>query len=166
MLTSALFAGDPLLEAIADDRPLEGGGGPPARISRTQHDADPAVGKVQAALLVWDPASLPEHGADGLYRDETAAAVVRFKIEELGVAPENVLDDVGPRTVRRLDEILAAQPAAHPPAIDPALLQALRAALTDPQSATVRTLLLELAAAGQQVTPAALTGVMTALLSP
>lgn len=76
MLTSALFAGDPLLEAIAQDQD---------RISRSQHRTDPAVRKVQTALLDWDPDSLPQFGADGDYGDETAGAVARFKAEVLGV---------------------------------------------------------------------------------
>jgi len=50
------------------------------RISQTQHTNDPAVGKVQTAVLVWDPACLPD-------------------------------DDVGPRTVIRLDEIAAVSEA-------------------------------------------------------
>jgi hypothetical protein len=34
--------------------------------------------------------------------------VVRFKTVELGVPPEEIVDDVGPRTVGRLDQIAAA----------------------------------------------------------
>ncbi|GAA2108523.1 tyrosinase family protein [Microlunatus panaciterrae] len=105
MLTSQLFAGDPLLESIAD--------GGPERISRSQHRHDPAVGKVQTALLVWDPGCLPQFGADSDYGDETAGAVRRFKIEELGVPAGQVIDDVGPQTVIRLDAIQAA--AEQPP---------------------------------------------------
>jgi len=43
MLTSQLFAGDALLEAIAADGP--------ERISTTQNASSPSVGKVQQALL-------------------------------------------------------------------------------------------------------------------
>ncbi|WP_438853925.1 tyrosinase family protein [Agromyces sp. M3QZ16-3] len=103
MLSSQLFTGDDLLERIAS--------GAPDRISQTQNRFDPAVGKVQQALLLWRPDVLPLHGADGEYGGETEAAVVRFKVEELGVA--NPFPDVGPLTVQRLDEIAfaAEQPA-------------------------------------------------------
>ncbi|MER7575061.1 phospholipase D-like domain-containing protein [Streptomyces sp. NPDC126514] len=104
MLTSELFSGDPLLEAIAQDQD---------RISRTRHRNDPAVGKVQIALLGWDPDCLPRFGADGDYGDETAGAVARFKTEVLGVPPAEVIDDVGPLTVLKLDEMRAA--AERPP---------------------------------------------------
>lgn len=109
MLTSQLFAGDDLLERIA--------AGLPDRISRFLNATHPAVGKVQQALLLWDPVALPLHGSDGTYGQETAAAVVRFKIDELGVPAAEVVDDVGPLTVTRLDEIARAaeQPPAPPP---------------------------------------------------
>lgn len=95
---SQLFTGDPVLIAVFEDRD---------RISRSQHRNDPAVGKVQTALMIWDPTCLPQFGADGDYGDETASAVARFKAEELGVAPGEIVDDVGPRTVERLDQIAA-----------------------------------------------------------
>jgi hypothetical protein len=95
---SQLFAGDQVLIDVAEDRD---------RISRSQHPTDPAVGKVQIALLIWDPGCLPQFGADGGYGDETAGAVARFKAEELGVPPAEIIDDVGPRTVQRLDQIAA-----------------------------------------------------------
>jgi hypothetical protein len=95
-LLSYLFAADALLQSIADDQD---------RISRDQHPNDPAVTKVQIGLLLWDPDALPVHGPDGDYGDETAGAVARFKRDELGVPPEQIIDDVGPRTVVRLDEI-------------------------------------------------------------
>ncbi|NNN30173.1 hypothetical protein HLK59_07315 [Streptomyces sp. S3(2020)] len=104
MLTSALLAGDPLLEAIAQDQD---------RISRSRHRTDPAVRKVQIALLDQDPNCLPRFGADGDYGDETAGAVARFKAEVLGVPPAEIIDDVGPLTVLKLDEIRAA--VEHPP---------------------------------------------------
>ncbi len=107
MLTSQLFAGDPLLQRIAD--------GGPERISRFQNATDPAVAKVQRALLLWDAAALPVHGADGTYGQETAQAVVRFKVLELQVPQGQLFDDVGPRTVVRLDEIAkAAEPPVTP----------------------------------------------------
>lgn len=107
MLTSQLFAGDDLLQRISD--------GGPERISRFQNSTAPAVLKVQQALLIWDAAALPLHGADGTYGSETASAVVRFKVTELLVPPDQLVDDVGPRTVLRLDEIAkAAEPAPTP----------------------------------------------------
>lgn len=53
MLTSTLFANDPLLEQIAIDANGQ-------RISTTQNNEDPAVRKVQQALLMWDPNCLPQ----------------------------------------------------------------------------------------------------------
>jgi hypothetical protein len=103
-MLSQLFAGDRLLQDIAEDRD---------RISRTRHADDPAVGRVQAALLLWDPGCLPRFGADGNYGGESAEAVHRFKREELGVADGDIVDDVGPGTVGRLDQIaLAAEGAS------------------------------------------------------
>lgn len=101
---SALFAGDALLQAIADDLPGPDGG--LTRISPSQNRDDPAVAKVQHALLDWRADVLPS-GADGVFGNESAEAVMRFKREELGVAAGDVIGDVGPRTVRRLDEIRA-----------------------------------------------------------
>ena len=97
-----------LLEAIA--------AGGPERISRFQNSAAPAVLKVQQALLLWDAAALPLHGPDGIYGQESASAVVRFKVVELQVPPGELFDDVGPRTVIRLDEIAKA---AEPPIPEP-----------------------------------------------
>ncbi|MCB0892471.1 MAG: hypothetical protein KDB51_11730, partial [Propionibacteriaceae bacterium] len=80
-----------------------------------QNSTAPAVLKVQQALLIWDAAALPLHGADGTYGSETASAVVRFKVTELLAPPDQLVDDVGPRTVLRLDEIAkAAEPAPTP----------------------------------------------------
>lgn len=110
MLTSALFAGDPLLEAIAQDQD---------RISRSRHRTDPAVRKVQIALLDWDPDCLPQFGADGDYGNETAGAVARFKAEVLGVPPAEIIDDVGPLTVQKLDEIRAAVERPPAPGVAP-----------------------------------------------
>jgi peptidoglycan hydrolase-like protein with peptidoglycan-binding domain len=100
-LTSQLFAQDQLLQDIADD--VNG-----VRISRSANSRGPSVGRVQQALLIWDPAALPQHGADEDYGNETAQAVRRFKVEELGVPAAEVIDDVGPRTVQRLDEMALA----------------------------------------------------------
>jgi len=101
MLQSALFAGDSLLQDIADN---VGG----VRISRHENANAPAVLKVQQALLIRDPSCLPISGADGAFGGESAAAVHRFKVDELGVEESQVIDDVGPLTVQRLDEIARA----------------------------------------------------------
>jgi peptidoglycan hydrolase-like protein with peptidoglycan-binding domain len=103
VMLSQLFAGDALLADIAGDND---------RISRTQHQDHPAVAKVQTALLLWDPGCLPNFGVDGNYGDEAAGAVARFKREELGVPADEVIDDVGPQTVQRLDRFAAAAEAA------------------------------------------------------
>ncbi len=110
MLTSNLFRGDPLLQAVADDHD---------RISRIRHQRDPAVKKVQLALLDWDPGCLPASGADGVYGRETAAAVHKFKVDELHVPEGSVVDDVGPQTVLRLDALQTARDGATPVTIDP-----------------------------------------------
>lgn len=85
------------------------------RISETQHRNDPAVEPIQLALLIRDPFCHPVHSADGDYGPEPAGAVVRFKIDELGVPPGDVINDGGPRTVIRLDEIAAAAEASRMP---------------------------------------------------
>ncbi len=101
---SALFGGDALLQAIADDLPTPDGG--LTRISPSQNQDDPAVAKVQQALMDWRADALAS-GADGVFGNESVEAVMRFKREELGVPEGDVIGDVGPRTVRRLDEIRA-----------------------------------------------------------
>ena len=107
ILKSQLFAGDPVLLSIAQDRD---------RISRIRNTPGDAVRRIQEALLGWDPGCLPLHGADGSYGDETAGVVARFKRDELRVPAGQIIDDVGPATVRRLDELQAAreQPAGTP----------------------------------------------------
>jgi phosphatidylserine/phosphatidylglycerophosphate/cardiolipin synthase-like enzyme len=114
MLTSKLFAGDALLQAIADDldQPITANS---PRISRTRNRNDPAVKKIQLALLGQDPNCLPQFGADGHYGDETAAAVARFKADILLVPPDQIIDDVGPQTVLKLDELQAALEQPMPP---------------------------------------------------
>jgi hypothetical protein len=110
--SSALFQGDPLLQAIADDEPAPGGG--LTRISRGQNPLDPAVMKVQLALLDWRPDCLPRFGADGEFGEEAEIAVHSFKLEELAVPEEEIINDVGPLTVQRLDAIRAAVEAPEP----------------------------------------------------
>jgi hypothetical protein len=97
---------------------------------------------------VWDPGCLPDGGADGIYQDETAAAVVRSKIELIGVPPGEVIDDVGPRTVTTLDGMLA------PHGLDPPLREALRVVLGDPDSASIAALRPELARQASRSHPA------------
>ncbi|EEF24212.1 conserved hypothetical protein, partial [Ricinus communis] len=99
MLRSALFGGDQLLQIIADDVGRQ-------RISQTQNPDSPSVIKVQKALLLFDADCLPVSGADGVFGSESAAAVHRFKLVKLGVPEEEIIDDVGPSTVVRLDEIV------------------------------------------------------------
>jgi len=157
MLRSELFAGDPLLAAIAADQD---------RISRFRHPTDPAVRKVQTALLFWDPACLPVGGAGGTYDDETASAVVRFKVEVIGVPADSVIDDVGPRTVQTLDAMLPAAGAGPGPGLDPQLRDALLAILGDPSSPSVAALTSELARRGVTLTSDELVAVMARLLAP
>ncbi|MFF4605046.1 S8 family serine peptidase [Streptomyces sp. NPDC001339] len=95
MFLSQLFQGEPVLEAVARNE---------TRINRQLHNDFSPVNRLQSALLIWDPDSLPQFGADGDYGNETAAAVARFKREVLLVPAAEVIDDVGPRTVWRLDE--------------------------------------------------------------
>jgi hypothetical protein len=109
MFWSLLFQGDALLEAIAIDNPPN-----QIRISENQNRFDPAVRKVQIALLTWDPGCLPQWGADGEFGSEAAAAVHRFKVEELGIPEADVIDDVGPKTVIRLDWIQARSERPFP----------------------------------------------------
>ena len=155
MLRSELFAADALLEAIAADQD---------RISRFRHPTDPAVRKVQTALLFWDPSCLPADGANGTYGDETARAVVRFKVEVIGVPPDAVIDDVGPQTVLRLDAMLPA--AGRAPELDPALREGLRAILGDATSPSVAVLTAELACRGVTLSAGELAAVMARLLAP
>ena len=83
MLTSQLFAGDDLLQRISD--------GGPERISRFQNSTAPAVLKVQQALLIWDAAALPLHGADGNFGAETEQALRQFQ-QKSGLAASGAAD--------------------------------------------------------------------------
>jgi hypothetical protein len=97
VLSSARFAGEPLLEACYEDR---------ARLTigaRDSEDFQP-VGKVQQALidLGYD---LGPTGADGLYGHLTWNAVKAFKRDHaLGW---ETMGDVGPGTMHRLDALFA-----------------------------------------------------------
>jgi len=104
-LRSHLFRDDTILQAIAEN--LLNTDGSHIRISTVELADDPAVLKVQTALLDWRPDCLPLWGADGSFGSEAARAVHRFKVEELGVPEAGVIDDVGPQTVQRLDQIRA-----------------------------------------------------------
>ena len=114
MLTSQLFAGEPLLQAIADDldQPITGSN---PRISQQVNRNDTGVRQIQIALLNQDPQALPLHGADGDYGEETAQAIVRFKRDVLLVPPEEMVDDIGPRTVLKLDELQTLLETPDPP---------------------------------------------------
>ena len=76
------------------------------------------VQRVQEALLALPAKTgrsydLGEKGADGVYGSKTAAAVVKFKTDEaLG---STQFDDVGPGTMRRLDELFAGGDGPLPP---------------------------------------------------
>ncbi|AQA22203.1 putative peptidoglycan binding domain protein [Rhodococcus sp. MTM3W5.2] len=105
MIVSALFQGDGVLAAIAAGLDT---------MSRTRNDAGDAVGKVQTALLSWDPNSLPVHGIDKAYGGETEAAVRRFQISELGTPAAAATGELGPRAVLGLDQVQAT--AENPPA--------------------------------------------------
>jgi Putative peptidoglycan binding domain len=93
-LTSPLFAGDETLEACFDNETRLGEG---AR--------GPSVSKVQQALLERG-FDLGPAGADGVYGRATAAAIRKFKTDE-GLGFEQ-FGDVGPGTMRRLDELFAS----------------------------------------------------------
>ncbi len=81
---------DPTLQAVLEDRARLHGGSPRG-----------AVAKVQSALIDAGYDVGPE-GADGIYGGNTAKAVKKFKHDEhLGFEE---FGDVGPGTMRRLDE--------------------------------------------------------------
>ena len=104
-------------------------------------------------------------GPSGIYEDETAAAVARFKVEVIGVPPDQVIDDVGPKTVLTLDGMLPPHESVAP-RLDPQLREALRAVLGDPDSASIAALRSELARQGVTVGPGDLAAVMALLLAP
>ncbi len=107
-LRSARFSPSAKLELCFQDR---------ARLRRGDPDTD-AVQRVQEALLALPAKTgrsydLGEKGADGIYGSKTAAAVVKFKTDEaLG---STQFDDVGPGTMRRLDELFASGDGPLPP---------------------------------------------------
>ena len=107
-LRSARFTPSAKLELCFQDR---------ARLRRGDPDTD-AVQRVQEALLALPAKTgrtydLGEKGADGIYGAKTAAAVVKFKTDEaLG---STQFDDVGPGTMRRLDELFVGGDGPLPP---------------------------------------------------
>lgn len=132
MLGSSLFAGNP------DAALIEAGGrqvGAP--------EASGTVLLIQEALLVLGMA-LPAAGADGIFGEETAAAVSGFKADRL-VLPSNPI--VGPGTIRRLDLELAWLEGSAP---DPTALDAKTLSL-DPFQAGVLELQLASPGIGQKV---------------
>lgn len=109
-LTSARFAGDPLLQACFDDR---------ARMTRGHRGA--SVQKVQQALvdLGYD---LGPSGADAVYGERTWDAVKRFKANEaLGFVE---MGDVGPGTMHRLDQLFGSKTESPPKVADETALAA------------------------------------------
>ena len=102
-LTSPRFAGDALLEACFEDR---------ARL--TQGARGPSVEKVQQALVDLGH-DLGPSGADGIYGQKTWDAVKQFKANE-GLGFEN-MGDVGPGTMRRLNELFGSTEAESPPKV-------------------------------------------------
>ena len=112
MLFSQLFAGDALLQG--GSRTASTG----THFANAEHEERPRRwARSRQRCWTGDPAALPVHGVDSDYGSETAAAVHRFKVEVLGVPPSSqVIDDVGPQTVLKLDKIRLA--AEQPP--DPA----------------------------------------------
>jgi hypothetical protein len=151
-MRSDLFFGDALLEEVA---------GGYDHISHSHHATDPAVLKLQRALLWWDRDCLPVSGDDGVYQDETAAAVARFKVEVLRVPADEVIDDVDRMMVITLD---AALPRHEPFPLDPPLRDALGLILRRPDSASIAALHAELAHLGITLAPVELAEVMTQLV--
>ncbi len=100
-LQAPLFAGDPKLEAILNDRDRMKSG-----------DRGDSVRKVQQGLLN-DNMPLPQFGADGAYGNETSSAVRQFKTKHsLGFTQ---FGDVGPGTMGKLDELNAPKKEEPPP---------------------------------------------------
>lgn len=99
-LTSPRFSGDPLLEACFGNR---------ARM--TQGNRGPSVEKVQQALVDLGY-NLGPSGADGIYGQKTSDAVKQFKANE-GLGFES-MGDVGPGTMRRLDELFGPKAEESP----------------------------------------------------
>jgi hypothetical protein len=93
MFTSRLFGDDPLLNDIVHGVDV---------ISTTQHNDDVAVQRIQEALFRWDSSAIT--AVTGIYDDDTAAVVHRFKTDEIGES-EPVTGDVDTAVVVRLDRI-------------------------------------------------------------
>lgn len=114
-LQSDRFSPSAKLEACFDDR---------ARLRRNDPDTD-AVRRIQAALLELETTTgrsydLGPAGVDGFYGPKTEAAIKKFKADEnLGFTQYG---DVGPGTMRRLDQIFAGGGGKIdpvPPEVDP-----------------------------------------------
>lgn len=103
-LTSPRFAGEPVLEACYDDE---------ARL--TKGATGPAVVKIQQALVDLGY-NLGPRGTDGIYGTYTWNAVKQFKKNE-SLGWEH-MGDVGPGTMRRLNELFPAGPLPPCPTDD------------------------------------------------
>ena len=98
MLHSSRFAGEPTLESVANG------------LDRLQFGrSGEAVRRVQQALI--DLGFGPQSGADGIFGQDTAGAVTRFKSAR-GIAPEDPV--VGAGTLIALDIELTAQEDPRP----------------------------------------------------
>ncbi|MDX2241493.1 MAG: DUF4157 domain-containing protein [Leptolyngbyaceae cyanobacterium bins.302] len=104
-LTSPRFAGDEILEACYD--------GEKDKYLKRNAEGE-AVAKVQQALVELGY-PLPKSGVDGLYGDETGAAVASFK-QDNGINPSDPV--VGPQTMAELNRRFQTQPSTPPPIID------------------------------------------------
>ncbi len=108
---SRLFQGDMLLEAIAG---LPDAPGQP-RISQSQMRPPRRCGQHPAGLGRLTGRCAGGSAIDGPFGRKSARAVHRFNAEELLVEEHRIIDDVGPRTARRVDEIRAPAEANQTP---------------------------------------------------
>jgi hypothetical protein len=101
-LSSPRFAGDPVLEACYDNERLLRGGDPDKA----------AITKIQQAL-VDAGFPLPKFGVDGLFGDETKAAVEDFQ-RASGLTGRDVDGIIGPITMGLLDKRFPGGPVTPP----------------------------------------------------
>lgn len=110
-LRSERFTGNALLRATAQDRARVGAGSDTDAVQRIQQalvDVGPLTGKVYNLGTT----GAAENGVDGVYGSKTGDAVRAFKSDQhLGFTHAS---DVGPRTIHRLDDLLAAPAPPKP----------------------------------------------------